>query len=265
VEGWEPELIISNNDFSQDYSAALEGLKTPINPPRDLGWHIRRKSDFFKNYNRLAGEFAEIIGEPNWTFSVATEVFEGFDVNSEESREKLAQRTDAALQFIRDQYRERGIEGHPHAFIKNNSGTYGLGVVQVSSGDDVRSWSYKARKKMKAAKGGGSISEVIIQEGVPTTLKQDDATAEPALYMVGCQLAGGFLRTHDKKGPEESLNSPGAVYKRLCVSDLAINISGCPMENVYGWIAKLGFLAIGLEARDKNINSGRTTPLLEPC
>ncbi len=107
---------------------------------------------------------------------------------------------------------------------------------------------------MKAAKGGGGISQVIIQEGVPTLLKQDDATAEPVIYMIGEQLAGGFLRTHSSKGPEESLNSPGAVYKRLCVSDLAINTPGCPMENVYGWVAKLGFLAIALEAQEKGIS-----------
>ena len=67
--------------------------------------------------------------------------------------------------------------------------------------------------------------------------------------MIGCQLAGGFLRTHNKKGPKDSLNSPGAVYKRLCVSDLEIDVEGKPLENVYGWIAKLGILAIGRETR----------------
>jgi glutamate--cysteine ligase len=28
----------------------------------------------------------------------------------------------------------------------------------------------------------------------------------------------------------------------------------CPNENVYGWTAKLGLLAIGLEAKEMNIN-----------
>jgi glutamate--cysteine ligase len=66
--------------------------------------------------------------------------------------------------------------------------------------------------------------------------------------MVGSQLAGGFLRTHSQKGPSESLNSPGAVYKRLCVADLNINVEGCPMENVYGWMARLAALAAAREA-----------------
>lgn len=251
--GLKPDLIISNNDFSEAYADWIVGLETPINPPHVLGWHSRKKSEFFEHYNQLAKEFSEITGEPEWLFQVETEAFESFDINSDESREALAQKTDEFLSRLKEEYSQRGIDTKPHLFIKNNSGTYGLGVVQVGSGEDVRSWNYKARKKMKAAKGGGGITQVILQEGVPTTLRQDEATAEPVIYMVGEQLAGGFLRTHGQKSAEESLNSPGAVYKRLCVSDLGINISGCPMENVYGWVAKLGFLAIALEAQKRGI------------
>lgn len=100
---------------------------------------------------------------------------------------------------------------------------------------------------MKAVKGGGDITELIIQEGIPTVLKEEAETIEPAIYMIGKELAGGFLRAHKEKGPKESLNSPGAVYKRLCVSDLKINVEGYPMENVYGWVAKLSALAVAQE------------------
>ena len=79
-------------------------------------------------------------------------------------------------------------------------------------------------------------------------LSTDGATSEPVLYMIGGELAGGFLRTHEKKDATESLNSPGAVYKRLCLSDLRVKAEGCILENVYGWVAKLGFLAISKEA-----------------
>lgn len=261
ADGMQPDLIISNNDFSEAYADWIVGLETPINPPHVLGWHSRKKSEFFEHYNILAKEFAEITGEPEWIFQVETQSFPEFDINSDESREALAQKTDQMLLTLKKQYEERGINTKPHLFIKNNSGTYGLGVVQVGSGEEVRAWNYKARKKMKAAKGGGGISQVILQEGVPTTLRQDEATAEPAIYLIGDQLAGGFLRTHGQKSAEESLNSPGAVYKRLCVSDLGINISGCPMENVYGWVAKLGFLAIALEAKKRGISC----KAFQPC
>ena len=81
----------------------------------------------------------------------------------------------------------------------------------------------------------------------------DSASAEPVIYMVGCELAGGFLRAHSEKSSTESLNSPGAVYKKLCVSDLYDDRMNCPKENVYGWTAKLGLLAIGLEAQEMGI------------
>ena len=106
---------------------------------------------------------------------------------------------------------------------------------------------------MKAAKGGGSVNEVLIQEGVVSNLINETETSEPAVYMIGCKLAGGFLRAHDKKGPTENLNSPGAIYKRLCVSDLNINVAGSPMENVYGWVAKVGALALSLEAKEMKV------------
>ena len=58
------------------------------------------------------------------------------------------------------------------------------------------------------------------------------------------------MRAHNKKGESENLNSPGAVYKRLCVNDLQVSVQGHPMENVYGWLAKLGILAIAMEAKE---------------
>jgi glutamate--cysteine ligase len=61
------------------------------------------------------------------------------------------------------------------------------------------------------------------------------------------------LRAHAEKDETESLNSPGAVYKRMCVSDLKVDVEGAPMENVYGWIAKLGVLAIGYEANEMKV------------
>lgn len=248
-----PDIIISNNDFSNAYAEWIEGLKTPINPPHDLGWHRRRKDQFFNAYNRLAMEFAEVLAVDPFFFQVETRHFAGFDVNSEQSRGELADQVDVLLGDVRKLYESRGITTKPFAFVKNSAGTYGLAVSQVHSGDDVRQWNYKARKKMKAAKGGRDVEEVIIQEGVPTIVTASGSTAEPAIYMIGCQLAGGFLRTHSEKGAEESLNSPGAIYQRLCVSDLNVNVEGHPMENVYGWVGKLSFLAIAQEAKNAGV------------
>ncbi len=243
-----PDLVISNNDFSNPYET-IDFSDTLMTPLKELGWYQRKKNSYFEHYNKLAEEFAQIIDEDPWLFQVQTVQFNDFDVTNEESREKLAQQVDLMISQIKTKYDEHQIDGKPYVFVKNNSGTYGLGVIEVNSGDEIRSWNYKSKKKMKAAKGGGGISEVIIQEGIPSVLKEDQATAEPVLYMVGGELVGGFLRTHEQKDSFQSLNSPGAVYKRLCLSDLKVRAEGCLLENVYGWVAKIGLLAISRETR----------------
>lgn len=248
-----PDLLISNNDFS----LALEDWATqntkPTNPPRELGWYQRKKSRYFKNYNLLSDEVARIIQVDPFLLRVETEEFSEFNINNDQSRDHLASQVDSFLNNLKNKYKEQKIDQEPFCFVKNNSGTYGLGVIKVSSAQEVKEWTYNARKKMKAAKGGRNIEQVIIQEGVPSVVRSETSAAEPVIYMIGCELAGGFLRTHAEKSSTESLNSPGAVYKRLCVTDLYDDRARCPKENVYGWSAKLGLLAIGLEAKDMNI------------
>ncbi len=247
------DLILTNNDFSKSYSNWTQSLKMPINPSPELGWYQRRKHHFFEHYNQVAGEFGKVLGVDPRTFQVLTRKVESFDVGDEASRQSVAAVVEEMLSQLKQDYKEQGIQSEPYLYVKNNSGTYGLGVTEVSSPDDILNWNYKTKKKMKATKGGGGIQEVIVQEGIPTLVRSGEDTAEPAIYMLGCHLAGGFLRTHERKDERQSLNSPGAVYRRLCVSDLEIDVEGKPLENVYGWIAKLGLLAIGLETQAMGI------------
>lgn len=251
---FEPNLIISNNDFSKSYLEWAKDIHQPLNPPRELGWYQRKKSRYFEHYNELASSFANVLQVDPWQFTVTTDLLSDFDVAEEKSRFQLAEKVQGVLDRTQKKYDEYGIKEKPFAFVKNNSGTYGLGVIQVNSAEEAAQLNYKSKKKMKAAKGGREVDEVIIQEGVPSIVKSENSTAEPTLYMLGCQLAGGFLRTHKEKSERESLNSPGAVYMRLCVSDLEINAEGKPLENVYGWIARLGVLAIGRETRSMGVS-----------
>lgn len=248
-----PEIILSNNDFSDAKEAWALGLKLPINPPRELGWYQRKKSIHFKHYNALAGEFSKILDVDPWVLQVETDVLFDCDLGFTENRERAAQKADEMLEQMRKKMKHFGIDQDPVLFVKNNSGTYGLAVAQVKSGSEILSWNSKARTKMKAAKGQAGVTELLFQEGIPTSLKVDGHTCEPCIYMIGCELAGGFLRAHEEKGPTESLNSPGAVFKKLCVTDLKVDLPGRPMENVYGWVAKISSLAVGREASELGV------------
>lgn len=259
VRDFAPDLVISNNDFSLSLEEWASQLSMPMNPPRELGWYQRKKSRYFHNYNSLVQEFADTIKIDPFLLRVETQEFAEFDINSDQSRDHLADQVDRFLTDLQARYREQKVSQAPFCFVKNNSGTYGLGVIKVNSAQEIKEWTYNARKKMKAAKGGKSIEQVIIQEGIPSIVTSEQSSAEPVIYMIGCELAGGFLRTHADKSSTESLNSPGAVYKKLCVTDLYDDRARCPRENVYGWSAKLGLLAIGLEARDMNVEFSRYT------
>jgi glutamate--cysteine ligase len=254
VKIFAPDLIVSNNDFSEAKEDWARDVELAINPPRELGWYQRKKSNFFQFYNQLVAEFCAIAELDPFLLQVRTEEFKDFDITNDESVSLVAHRVDAMIAEMRKAYAERGIEQEPFIFVKNNSGTYGLAVLKVTSGEEFKTLNYKSRKKMKAAKGGRDVEEVVIQEGIPSVVRADGATAEPVIYMVGCRLAGGFFRTHKEKSDSESLNSPGAVYKRMCISDLSIRLSECPCENVYGWASKLALLAISYEGEQLKIN-----------
>ncbi len=246
------QLIISNNDFSVDYHL---NLSIPITPPISAGWNMRRKHSFFKEYNILATEFADLINIEPELLTIKTKRFTEFQSNDPKCLKRLKEEVDLFLSELEIVYKstlyKKGGQ-KPFIFLKNNAGTYGLGMTTINSSTDIESWNYKIKKKMKATKGGGTVTELIIQEGIDSDLKQEGVVAEPVIYFIGAHLAGGFLRTHKEKGTRDNLNSPGAVYRTLCVSDLEIEVEGKPMENVYGWIAYLGVLASAKELQSLN-------------
>ena len=238
------DLIISNNDFSSEYVIPEH---IPIAPHPSMGWRHRRKDWFFREYNRLAEKFSKLINLDPWHLTIKTELFKSFHPDDPSSLSQLKTKLDAFLEDLKPKYKK--INKLPYAFLKNNSGTYGLGVTFVQEAHEVEQWNYKTRKKMKTAKGGNKITELILQEGISTILTNSNERLEPVIYMVGNNLVGGFLRAHKQKGIKENLNSPGAVYRKLCMSDLTVEIEGRLEENVYGWIAKLAVLALAFELK----------------
>ncbi|MGH1468463.1 MAG: glutamate--cysteine ligase [Bdellovibrionales bacterium] len=246
-DGTKVDFILSNNDFSSDFDSWIKDVKTPQLPLLKMGWHKRRKNTFFEIYNELVEDFSKAIGMDPFHLRVETYSYDEFDIEDKGSLAKLSGEIAGFKEKLSKQYKDHGVEEAPYFFVKNSFGTYGLGVVEVKSPEDVLGWNYKARKKMKATKGGGRFNSVIIQEGIPTTLKVNESPAEAVIYLLGCGLAGGFLRTNERKGDLDSLNAPGAVFKRMCFSDYEFQKENKILENVYGTVARLGALALSLE------------------
>ena len=62
---------------------------------------------------------------------------------------------------------------------------------------------------------------MMIQEGVPTFERVNDAVAEPVVYMIDRYVVGGFYRVHAERGIDENLNAPGASFVPLAFAQRA--------------------------------------------
>jgi len=248
---FDPEFILLNNDFSAGFPEILRGLKQPIEPSPKLGWHTRRKSDFFTHYNKLAGELATAAGIDPWRLQVATKQVTGIDFDEGKGLDQIADAVDAMLADLANEYKERNIEEKPFVFVKSNAGTYGMGVIRVESGNEIRTMNRRSRNKMAVGKNNLPIQEVIVQEGIPTRFQLDGVYGEPAMYLLGNELMGGFLRKNPERGRDDNLNSKGMVFQKLCISDLREGADrNLELELVYGTIAQLSAAAITLEIAD---------------
>lgn len=221
VDNFTPCAILLNNDLSGGRPPILENLKQSVVPPLDLGWSNRFKSDHFSIYNDSANSLAKLIDIDPWLINPLFRNCGAIDFMKREGEDCLANNTGKLLKAIQLKYDEYGISDKPYVVIKADQGTYGMGIMTVSSVDEVRQLNRKQRTKMSSIKEGGDTSEVILQEGVPTleTVGDNQATAEPVVYMIDHFVVGGFYRTHDKKSSTDNLNSPGAIFEPLAFAD----------------------------------------------
>lgn len=249
--------ILVNNDFSGGIPEILQGIKQNLLPTPEIGWHRRKKSEHFSAYDQLIEEFAEIVGLDSWYFNSRFEMVEMVDFADEESREQVAQIVDDLLAEIQGQYDAHGIETQPVVFVKNDAGTYGMAIMSVKSGDEIRNMNSKSRNKMGVGKGKMKVHDLIIQEGVPTTDRMKELVAEPVIYLVGNKPTGGFYRLNEERGDDENLNSRGMKFSKLCFheslgyknvynSDLDLEA----LAELYKILATIASLAAGKEILD---------------
>lgn len=257
LANFDPCIVVLNNDLSGGRPEILEGIEQSVVPPLALGWSTRRKSDHFEQYRRVAEEFCELIQIDPWLTTPYYRYCGEINFKRREGEECLAHNTEILLGAIRAKYREYGIEREPFVVVKADSGTYGMGIMTVRTLDDVVNLNRKQRNKMAATKEGLSITRVLLQEGVYTseTWGEDEASAEPVVYMIDHFVVGGFYRVHGARARDENLNAPGMQFQSLAFAQ------GCSSPDhrqdpdaepnrfyAYGVIARLALLAAARES-----------------
>ena len=91
--------------------------------------------------------------------------------------------------------------------IKADAGTYGKGVMTVHDASEVAALTKRERTKMNDAKEGLQVHDVIVQEGVHTFERVENAVAEPVVYMIDRYVVEGFRFGAPGKAKREELDT----------------------------------------------------------
>ncbi|MBI2608674.1 MAG: glutamate--cysteine ligase [Deltaproteobacteria bacterium] len=236
------DMIILNNDLSNGPIEMFKSLDIPLLPPQSLGWYQRKKSSYLEAYHKLAYEFSELIDVDPWFLSTIHERVEEVSFKEQKGMDLISKSVEKVLGKIRKKFEKHHIKRQPYVFLKNNSGTYGMGVLALYSPDDVYALNRGQRQEMSYGKSKKPITDIIIQEGVPTSKIIGDCIGEPVMYVVNGCAVGGFVRVHCDKTDIENLNVRGMTFKPFdCDED--------PIGSVYGLISVLSSLAVGYEVK----------------
>lgn len=239
--GFVPDFILLNNDLTSGVPDILKGISQPIVPSVEKGWHQRRKSSHFQAYNSVIRHFSESFPFDGWLISTVFHQCSAINFKSRSGLECVALGVDQVLHVLREKYREHNITDTPYVFIKADMGTYGMGIMTASSGEELFAMNKDIRKKMDVVKGGVSNTEVIIQEGIPTIDTVQGKAAEPFLYLVGNNPVGCIYRVNEERGAYGNLNAPGMTFEQAdCAADSSPN--PCRLSP-HGLIARLASLA----------------------
>jgi glutamate--cysteine ligase len=249
LKNFDPCTILLNNDLSAGIPGMLEDLHEQfLLPPLHAGWSVRRKSRHFQAYEEVAKRFGKLLGMDPWLINPLYAKCGEVDFRAGVGMDSLSSNVDALLTKIRRKYKEYGINEKPFVIVKADNGNCGMGIMTVRDVKDLDLQNIKAQE-------GLTLTEVIIQEGVLTNERVNDAVAEPVVYMMDRFVVGGFYRVHAERAVDESLNAPGASFVPLAFADSSRlpqpgRKPGSSSPNrfyMYGVIARLAMLAASYE------------------
>ncbi|GAA4021403.1 glutamate--cysteine ligase [Actimicrobium antarcticum] len=263
LKNFDPCTILLNDDLSAGIPAILENLnEQTLLPPLHAGWALRRKSNHFSAYDDVVKKFAKMNDIDAWMLNPYFAKCGKVDFKDHSGEEALAAQVDALLTKIRKKYREYGIKETPFVIIKADAGTYGMGIMTVKDGSEVKDMTAKQRSRMAVVKDGHEVTDVIIQEGVHTFERINDSVAEPVVMMIDRYVVGGYYRVHADRDINENLNAPGAHFVPLAFAqqhslpDMHAK-PGTTAPNrfyLYGVVARLALLAASIELEKTDPN-----------
>ncbi|MCE2914656.1 MAG: glutamate--cysteine ligase [Rubrivivax sp.] len=207
LKSFDPCTILLNTDLAKGAPGVLEDLHEQyLLPPLHAGWTVRRKSRHFQSYEELARKFAKLLGMDPWLLHPFYAAVPQFDPAAEgrHGMEALRTQVDNVLAKVRRKYKEYGIGERAFVVVKSDQGNAGSTVLTLHDAKGLDELD-AAQRDMLAG-----MHEAIVQEGVPTVERIDNAAAEPVVLTLDRYVIGGHYRAHAGQGADRTLAAPGA-------------------------------------------------------
>jgi glutamate--cysteine ligase len=253
VKDFDPCTILLNTDLAAGIPGILEDLHQQyLLPPLHASWATRRKSTHFACYEEIAKRFGKLIGIDPWLINPLYERCGEAGLADSAGVASLAAHVDSTLAKVRRKYKEYGIKEKPFVIVKADNSSSGMGLMTVR---DAKQLPALAARSLSLDPSQGSARQWIVQEGVLTHERMNDAVAEPVVYMMDRYLVGGFYRIHAERGVDENLSAPGSLYVPLAfgrstqLPQLGVR-PGASEPNrfyMYGVVGRLAMLAASYE------------------
>jgi glutamate--cysteine ligase len=254
LKEFDPCTILLNNELTKGLPGILEELHEQfVLPPLHASGSVRRKSTHYRSYEDVCKRFGKLLGVDPWLINPMFQTCDGVDLTQTTGLDNLASHVDALLAKIKKKYKEYGITEKPFVVVKTNHSSVagkGTGVMMLRQASEL-----KDHKDLSLFCG-----ELIIQEGVLTKERMNDAVAEPVVYMMDRYVVGGFYRVHADRAMDENLCSPGSRYVPLAFAEgtelpnpgMKPGASAPNRFYMYGVVGRLAMLAASyeLEATD---------------
>jgi glutamate--cysteine ligase len=249
IKNFDPCTILLNNELSKGVPGILEEVYEQfLLPPLHASGSMRRKSMHYHCYDQVSKRFGKLLGIDPWLINPMFNACTDVDMSQPNGLEGLSNHVDALLAKIKKKYKEFGINEKPFVVVKTDHSSAagkGTGVMMVRQAKDLAS-----HKELVHFTGS-----VVIQEGVLTKERMNEAVAEPVVYMMDRYVVGGFYRVHADRGMDDNLCSPGSRYVPLAFVDstelpkagIKPGASAPNRFYMYGVIARLAMLAASYE------------------
>jgi glutamate--cysteine ligase len=101
ADGFNPCVVLLNNDLSGGIPDILKDLEQNLLPPLHAGWAVRRKSNHFTAYDQVADEFSQLISIDPWMINPYFVNCSGLDFHARQGEDALAEAVASTLDKIK--------------------------------------------------------------------------------------------------------------------------------------------------------------------